>query len=61
MPTYTYYCEECDVEHEIIKSIFHFDREEYCNKCKNKIIRKIKPNQSGFKLKGPGFHQNDYN
>lgn len=40
MPMYTYYCYQCDVEHEQVKLIAERDNAT-CPVCSNHVIRKL--------------------
>lgn len=39
MPTYSYYCENCDILHEIFFTIAAYKDTIKCDKCKNKCSR----------------------
>lgn len=39
MPTYSYYCEKCDIVHEIFSTISEYKEIINCNKCNKKCNR----------------------
>lgn len=58
MPTYTYVCDKCGEDLEVVQSMSD-DALKKCPKCKaNKLRRTFHP--VGIMFKGSGFHRNDY-
>jgi len=59
MPTYDYFCENCQYEFEAFQSM-SADPIKVCQKCKQtSVIRKISGG-SGLIFKGTGFYITDY-
>jgi putative FmdB family regulatory protein len=58
MPTYEYYCNNCDFDFELFQSI-KSDPYTNCPKCKKKLERKISA-PAGILFKGSGFYITDY-
>ena len=58
MPTYDYYCRDCDDIQELALSYEESLNPQKCRKC-HKPMRK-EYQLSGISFKGPGFYKNDY-
>ncbi len=58
MPTYEYYCTECNFEFEEFQSIAS-EPITHCPKCDGKVQRKISGG-TGLIFKGSGFYITDY-
>lgn len=60
MPTYTYICENCTEEIDIIVKLKDLeDHIETCPTCKGEMFRRI-GNLGGFRLKGSGWASSGY-
>jgi putative FmdB family regulatory protein len=57
MPTYTYRCNKCGEEYEVVRSMSDPPLKR-CKKCRGALRRTFHP--VGIVLKGSGFHRNDY-
>ncbi len=57
MPTYTYKCNKCGDEIEVVQSMSDPPLKR-CKKCRGALRRTFHP--VGIVLKGSGFHRNDY-
>jgi putative FmdB family regulatory protein len=57
MPKYTYKCKDCDIEFDLIQSIYSEPLNK-CNECSGDIYRKIGKGL-GVIFNGPGFYCND--
>jgi putative FmdB family regulatory protein len=57
MPFYTYRCEKCKKETEVLQGTSDPDPE--CKKCKEKMKRKLSKGSS-FALKGGGWFKDGY-
>ncbi len=56
MPTYTYRCNKCGEEYEVVQSMSDPPLKR-CKKCRGALRRTFHP--VGIVLKGPGFHKTD--
>lgn len=54
MPTYSYYCDECDSEFEKILSISRYDEPQSCTECGHHPARKL-VTATNFILRGDGW------
>ena len=59
MPIYEYYCTDCDLKFELLKSIKENQSAE-CPKC-NKLAERQVSLIGGLVFKGTGFYITDYN
>ena len=57
MPTYTYRCNKCGSEFEVVQSMSDPPLKR-CRNCRGALRRTFHP--VGIVLKGSGFHRNDY-
>lgn len=60
MPTYTYYCEACQITEDVRKALAVYDREEPCSKCQKIMQRRITAAALDFSKGGSGFFCNEY-
>jgi len=58
MPTYNYYCNECDAHFSYFQKMSEIAKSN-CEKCKGKINRVI-TGGTGLIFKGSGFYLTDY-
>ena len=58
MPTYNYYCNECDTHFSYFQKMSDIAKSN-CEKCRGKINRVI-TGGTGLIFKGPGFYLTDY-
>jgi putative FmdB family regulatory protein len=58
MPTYEYYCDDCNFDFELLQSI-KSEPFSNCPKCNKKLERKISA-PAGIVFKGSGFYITDY-
>lgn len=59
MPTYEYYCPDCDKDLEIFHSMKEDARKE-CPQCKKTNLTRKISGGSGVIFKGSGFYETDY-
>jgi putative FmdB family regulatory protein len=57
MPLYEFYCEKCDKDFELMRSM-NDDTNVDCPECSNKLTKMI--STSSFSLKGTGWYETDY-
>jgi len=59
MPTYEYFCTNCDCEFEEFQSIAS-EPIQICPKCKEKTVQRKISGGTGLIFKGSGFYITDY-
>ncbi len=59
MPTYDYYCSQCDTIHELFHSMSAPDAKE-CPSCHQPSLKKQISLNAGIIFKGGGFYETDY-
>lgn len=57
MPTYSYKCDKCDHEFDIMQRMSD-DRLTKCPECNKEALQKIIKSTNGFQLKGKGWFGN---
>lgn len=59
MPVYDYFCEKCDLEFEVVKSIKEYDGQDQCVSCGNvgkRIYTRCKFHFTGTKIEDAEFN-----
>lgn len=56
MPTYTYKCEKCNDEFELVQSMKD-EPLKHCEKCGEDTLKKVIQTAGGFRIYGRGVHR----
>lgn len=60
MPTYDYYCKNCEYQEErFFQSISKAEESQFCPKCQKEMIKMIGTGEHTI-FRGDGFYENDY-